>query len=79
MRKLAGVISLVAMIAFIVLVWSVVVLTVSGLSIGAANAWVLQGTFSAGWHAVWDRPLVAIGWSLLFGGSKLMRLVFRDS
>lgn len=38
----------------------------TGVAIGSANAWILQGTFSDGWSAVWDRWLIAIGWTTLF-------------
>lgn len=37
-----------------------------GLAIGTANAWILEGTFSDGWSAVWDRWVPALGWSVIF-------------
>lgn len=39
----------------------------TGLSLGAANAWVFQRPFSQGWHAVWQRWPVAVAWWILFG------------
>lgn len=38
------------------------------LALGAAHAWVFQGTFSDGWSMAWDRWYITIGWSLLFLG-----------
>lgn len=50
----------------------------AGVVIGAANAWILQGTFSAGWHAVWGRWLVTLLWSILFlGGSGSVKVRWR--
>lgn len=46
-------------IGFLTLCWV-------GLAIGSANAWILEGTFSDGWDAVWDRWLPAVGWALIF-------------
>lgn len=40
----------------------------SALGIGAANAWFLSGNFSDGWSLAWAKPLVLIGWTILFLG-----------
>jgi hypothetical protein len=38
------------------------------LAVGTCNAWILEGTFSDGWAAAFDRWLVTIGFGLLFLG-----------
>ena len=40
-----------------------------GLAVGAANAWILQGTFAEAWSAYWGRWLIGLGWSVLFLGA----------
>lgn len=64
MSKLLGFILVLLAIALgigLFLVWI-------GLAIGSANAWIIEGTFNDGWHAVWDRWLIATGWGILFLG-----------
>lgn len=39
------------------------------VAVGAANSWIMQGNFSDGWSAAWDRKLPLLGWSILFLGS----------
>ena len=51
-----------------ILIAAVILVILTGLAVGAANAWILQGTFWDGWHAALDRPLIALGWAILFGG-----------
>jgi len=63
LKGIGGIIAAVVaviVVGLLILVWA-------GLAIGAGNAWILQGTFSDGWHAVWDRWGAALGWSVLFG------------
>lgn len=56
----------------LVIVAILMILTWTGVIVGAANAWILQGTFGAGWHAVWSRPLISFGWALLFLGGGIL-------
>lgn len=62
--KLTWIIIVPLVIAVCLLLW----LVFFGLALGAANAWIIQGTFAAGWHAVWARWPIALLWGLLFGG-----------
>lgn len=43
-------------------------MVLGALGIGAANAWFLDGQFSDAWHAAWAKPLVLLGWTVLFYG-----------
>lgn len=57
--KIAAVVVVLFLLGLVLLCWI-------GLAVGSANAWILQGTFSDGWHAVWDRWVQSLGWSLIF-------------
>lgn len=39
-----------------------------GVAVGAANAWIMQGTFGEAWSAYWDRWYIGLGWAILFMG-----------
>lgn len=57
------------LIAVALVVSVLLTLVMTGIAIGAGNAWILEAPFSIGWDAVWDRWLQAWGWSWLFLGS----------
>jgi len=39
---------------------------ISGLAIGSANSWILNGNFSDAWSMVWEKKFVVFGWAMLF-------------
>jgi len=67
-NKVASVVVGVLLGAVVIAIIGLLMLVMTGLSVGAANSWILQGNFTDGWTAVWDRWLVALGWAILFGG-----------
>lgn len=38
------------------------------LGVAAAKSWFFAGNFSDGWSEAWARPLVLLGWTVLFYG-----------
>jgi hypothetical protein len=68
-RSWGGTLAVAVAVAGIIALFVVMALLGTALALGAANAWLLGGDFAAGWAAVWAKPVVAIGWSLLFGGA----------
>jgi uncharacterized membrane protein len=63
----------VILILAIVVVGALVALVGVGLSLGAANAWIMQDTFGEAWSAVWRRWPISLLWSLLFSSGSLVR------
>ena len=56
------------MLALMFVVAFFIALIFTALSVGAMNAWIMEGTFSDGWSAAWDRWFITILWALLFSG-----------
>lgn len=52
----------------IVLIAHLLAFCFGGLAVGAANAWIMQGTFGDAWVAWWDRWYISAGWMILFMG-----------
>ena len=66
MKSFSGSIFLLIFMVAIVVVSFFICVSIAGLMIGSANAWILGGSFSDAWHLAWENKFVAFAWFILF-------------
>lgn len=53
-------------VIFFMALYFVVAVFFTALAVGAANAWIIESTFSDGWDAAWNRWPITFLWALVF-------------
>lgn len=65
-RDAAPAVGCIVMVLFAALCVAILVV-LAALAVGAANAWIMEGNFTDGWHKAWERWPITLGWSLIAG------------
>lgn len=73
MNNTAKVIAAIILIPLIGAAAIALMLAGTGLAVGSVCAMILEQPFKTGWDAVWDRPLWAVLWAVLFFSPNAIR------